>query len=240
MKKIYGFTLVELSIVLVIIGLIVGGVVGGQSLIHSAKLSKVTQEVATIKTAIRAYELQYDALPGDHAEAYDYFDGSGGDSICGEDNNNTTSSCNGNGDGIVEFGNSLTTGKREEQHVFQHLALANILAGSFPSTPSGIAGSTYYKSAIEGAYHHVYYGVIRFSTPSYDAYSVNGVLSPADAKAIDKKIDNGHAGTGSVIGKPGGNGGNQLPCLDGSQYSTASNYDVSKSDIGCIFNFILD
>jgi prepilin-type N-terminal cleavage/methylation domain-containing protein len=90
MKKqsIQAFTLVELSIVLVIVGLIVGGVVGGQSLIHSAKINKVVLDINKMKIAFRAFELQYDALPGDMVDAYDYW---------GTTCHGVEASCNGNG-----------------------------------------------------------------------------------------------------------------------------------------------
>jgi prepilin-type N-terminal cleavage/methylation domain-containing protein len=65
MKK-KGFTLVELSIVLVIIGLLVGGILVGQSLIESAKLSSFVSLIAKSDAAVNAFEAKFNGLPGDN------------------------------------------------------------------------------------------------------------------------------------------------------------------------------
>ena len=59
-----GFTLVELSIVLVIIGLIVGGILTGKDLIRAAELRSVQSDKEKIVTAINTFELKYNCLPG--------------------------------------------------------------------------------------------------------------------------------------------------------------------------------
>lgn len=59
-----GFTLLELSIVLVIIGLIVGGVVAGQNLIRNAELNSIHSNFTQIKIALNNYRFKYNALPG--------------------------------------------------------------------------------------------------------------------------------------------------------------------------------
>jgi prepilin-type N-terminal cleavage/methylation domain-containing protein len=105
-----GFTLVELSIVLVIIGLIVGGVVGGQALIKSARSQTLVRELTTIQTGWNTFGLQYDAIPGDITEATDYW-------------GNSTS----NGDG------NNTINATEAILVWQHLSLSRII----PETYSG-------------------------------------------------------------------------------------------------------
>ena len=60
-----GFTLVELSIVIVIIGLIVAGVTAGQSLVRSAKLQSLVSKINEYSTAYNSFYLQYNSLPGE-------------------------------------------------------------------------------------------------------------------------------------------------------------------------------
>ena len=74
-----GFTLVELSIVLVIIGLLVGGILVGQSLISSAKISSQIQQIAHFDAGVGAFKAKYKFLPGDAPG----FGGNGNNSISG-------------------------------------------------------------------------------------------------------------------------------------------------------------
>src|SRR5262249_3826116 len=67
-----GFTLIELSIVLVIIGLIVGGVLVGQDMILSAQIRNAIKQVEQFNTATEAFKSKYNCLPGNCANATDY------------------------------------------------------------------------------------------------------------------------------------------------------------------------
>lgn len=67
-KKQKGFTLVEIAIVLVIIGLLLGGVLKGQELIENAKLKAVKTDSDAIVAAIQGYQDRFRALPGDGAD----------------------------------------------------------------------------------------------------------------------------------------------------------------------------
>ncbi len=60
-----GFTLVELAIVLVIIGLILGAILKGQSLIQNAKIKRLKADVDSIVAAVYGYQDKYGYLPGD-------------------------------------------------------------------------------------------------------------------------------------------------------------------------------
>lgn len=64
-----GFTLIEMSLVLVIIGLLVAGVLTGKELIHTAKLHQVVSELNSIQVAINNFRAKYDGLPGDLKKA---------------------------------------------------------------------------------------------------------------------------------------------------------------------------
>lgn len=72
-KKENGFTLIELSIVLVVIGLIVGGVLVGQDLIRAAQIRSTISKVEEYKTAANTFRLKYNCLPGDCKNATDFF-----------------------------------------------------------------------------------------------------------------------------------------------------------------------
>src|SRR3569833_319215 len=67
------FTLVELSIVLVILGLLDGGVHTGQSLIRAAELRSVTTQYQRFLTAVQTFRDKYFALPGDMTNAHSYW-----------------------------------------------------------------------------------------------------------------------------------------------------------------------
>jgi len=70
-----GFTLVEIAIVLVIIGLLLGGVLKGQELIENAKIKSVTQDFDNISAAYYAYQDRVGNIPGDAAAAGGATDG---------------------------------------------------------------------------------------------------------------------------------------------------------------------
>ena len=60
-----GFTLIELSIVLVIIGLVVGGVLVGQDLIRAARVRAQISQIERLNTAVNTFYGKFQALPGD-------------------------------------------------------------------------------------------------------------------------------------------------------------------------------
>lgn len=65
MRQRSGFTLVELSIVLVVIGLLIGGILVGQSLIDSAKLNSTVRQIGQFDAGVMAFKAKYNYLPGD-------------------------------------------------------------------------------------------------------------------------------------------------------------------------------
>jgi len=69
MKKTQGFTLVEIAIVLVIIGLLLGGILKGQEMITQAKIKNVIADMSGVSAAMYGYQDRYRALPGDDKNA---------------------------------------------------------------------------------------------------------------------------------------------------------------------------
>ena len=139
LKSFAGFSLVELSIVLVIIGLLTGGILSGQSLIRAAELRSITTEVEAYKTAANIFKDKYSAIPGDMESATTYWGKLS--AYCNGDAGtaSVTGVCNGDGDGtFLNFGGSPSAGIATELHMFwSHLAHAQLINGQF----TGISGS---------------------------------------------------------------------------------------------------
>lgn len=111
-----GFTLIELSIVLVIIGLIVGGILVGRELIHTAQLRGVLTEIEKFETARMAFKLKYNCFPGDCASAINFGLGNSG-----------------NGNDLIEAYCYYSTS--DEPYLYwQHLAAAGLISGNFTGT----------------------------------------------------------------------------------------------------------
>lgn len=104
-----GFTLVEIAIVLVIIGLLLGGVLKGQALVDSARVKNLIQQSNSLSAAVLAYQDKFRALPGDDIQGTSHAPGSTG---------------NGNGDGQITEYNLAP----------QHLAKAGFITGSYNGT----------------------------------------------------------------------------------------------------------
>ena len=69
LKNQKGFTLVEIAIVLVIVGLLIGGILKGQSMIRNAKVKRLVNEIEGIRAAALSYQDRYGMLPGDESDA---------------------------------------------------------------------------------------------------------------------------------------------------------------------------
>lgn len=142
------FTLIEISIVLVIIGLLVGGVVLGAELQRNAGLTSLISDAQKIRSEMESFKERYDYYPGDFPNAQVLW-GSMTAPACDTTGNTSTAAlssttpvaltCNGRGNGVVgqffvDAAQFTTTGAdmrelREKFYVWQHLALAGYLRG---------------------------------------------------------------------------------------------------------------
>jgi len=132
MKNKSGFTLVELSIVIVIIGLIVAGVVGGQALVRQAKLRATISDIDKYRLAHNAFILEYDAIPGDFDNAHSFW---------GNACDASAANCNGDGNGHIQ--DTECAGLPATNEIFrywQHLQLAGIINTSL--TGQGVGAAT--------------------------------------------------------------------------------------------------
>jgi len=204
-----GFTLVELSIVLVIIGLLLGGVLIGKDMIESAKLRKMIADVESYRAATAVFEEKYNALPGDMSNATQFW---GTDAAC--PNSATTGTCNGNGNAQITNG---VPG--EPSFVWQHLARAGLIKGNYmPNwtdgtiTPGLDAAPTPYPGTLismfyigvqsgaaahyDGSYDNVLYaGGTTYTVPGW----FTGGFSCDRITMIDQKMDDGKPAVGNVV-----------------------------------------
>ena len=197
-----GFTLIELAIVLIIISLVVGGIVGGRGLIRSANIKTVISEVNDFKVAVQQYEDYYGQLPGDHSTASSYWP----DPQCVDE---ATNPCDGGGDGSINS-------NFEDLRAWQHLSLAAMIKGTFNGLRVGVAGTRspginvpvsksgwggYILFAVSGDWASTDFtngskSVITTGDKGCGSTMGCGTLTGPDAKLIDKKTDDGIAGTG--------------------------------------------
>ncbi|HNC52627.1 MAG TPA: prepilin-type N-terminal cleavage/methylation domain-containing protein [Accumulibacter sp.] len=130
-----GFTLVEIAIVLVIIGLLLGGVLKGQEMINSAKVKNMVNDFRTVSSLVYAYQDRFKALPGDQTQAQltQALGAPAANAACAPVGAN--SSCNPNNgriDGYWNDGAATGTGTlTSEASVFwSHVRLANLATGT--------------------------------------------------------------------------------------------------------------
>ena len=126
-----GFTLVEIAIVLVIIGLLLGGILKGQEMITQAKIKNIINDFNGVTVAVTSYQDRYRAIPGDDPNATTRW--------------TTQSPASGNGNGIVAgkynavVASGAPTSAQESNLFWQHLRIAGFVPGLTMGTGSGSA-----------------------------------------------------------------------------------------------------
>ena len=178
MKRDGGFTLVELAIVLVIIGLILGAVLKGQALIENAKYKKFLNDLRSITAAVYTYYDRYRAYPGDDTQAYNRWHG---------DYSRIRS---GNGDGLINGSPTSTSNGDESVQAWRHLKAAGIIPGDPNARARDVRPSSPY-----GGHYGLSYRNFAGSVSNY--IFVDNV--PSDiAKRLDEEQDDGVYNTGSI------------------------------------------
>jgi len=187
MKKTQGFTLVEIAIVLVIIGLLLGGILKGQEMITQAKIKNLIADFSGISAAYHGYQDRYRAIPGDDSGALARW-------------GVAPAAVSGDGNGVVG-GDYNTTGAApagatgESRRWWDHLRRAGFVAGTGDQQPfnavTGLlgvqtGGGTLGATALGG-----FGALIVCSANMPDKIAI----------AVDTQMDDGSAITGSVRGQ---------------------------------------
>jgi prepilin-type N-terminal cleavage/methylation domain-containing protein len=216
-----GFTLLEMSIVLTIIGLVVGAIFASMSLIRSSHLQSMLGEYSAYVKATKEFQDKFLAFPGDMNNAESMW---GSDAACPATPVSTTphvATCNGDGNGTI--GSSTTaavlSNSREWFRAWQQMADAKFIDTQYAGTPGSgavtevVPGQNVPKSIISGGWTLLYYSQIATNASLWgDQYghvmmfggfvagNINTapVLTVNEALAIDQKMDDGNAGLGIV------------------------------------------
>ena len=214
-----GFTLVEIAIVLVIVGLLIGGVLKGQEMITNAKLKRIESDNAGIAAAMFSYQDRYLQLPGDDSGAGNRFDFYSVGGI--------GAAANGNGDGVIGNGsdwnaldpnNIMVVGSAESAKFFGHLRASGLI-------PGGSGTDTTRPSNAYGGQIGIQNGALLIA----GHVTIFGQIEGAIARIIEGRLDDGIPGSGriqsNIIGGTGMNAGTDNSAM--AIYSEASRYDMA-------------
>jgi len=182
-----GFTLVEIAIVLVIIGLLLGGVLKGQELVNNAKVKNLANDFRGISSFVYAYQDRFRALPGDDAAANTHLNG--GTAA-------TTPAAANVGNARINGNWNSATATDESYLFWQHVRLAGLATGT-----TNTAAADYRPRNSEGGLIGVTSDAV-LTTPStpYPAsfYVCSQGIQGRFVRQIDVMIDDGNTQTGSV------------------------------------------
>jgi prepilin-type N-terminal cleavage/methylation domain-containing protein len=185
-----GFTLIEIAIVLVIIGLLLGGVLKGQELINGAKVKNLATDFRNIPLFIYTYQDKYKALPGDDANAAAHLTGATA----------ATTPAGGIGNGIINGNWDSVTASDESVLFWQQIRLAGLASGE--TTVSTAAGNTYLPTNAAGGR----IGITNATAANQPIAGLNGShilcsggIAGKFAKQLDNTLDDGNTAAGSMM-----------------------------------------
>lgn len=202
-----GFTLIELSIVLVIIGLIVGGILVGQDLIKAAEIRATVSQLEKYATAVNTFRSKYNGIPGDLLNAVNF----GFDTGVLRD-----------GDAQIESAaNTAGTFEAETSCFWDDLTTASLIADSLNA--SAACGAAYTPASLNAAIplaklgrgNYVlvgsvsginYWGITGVTAITLGATAYSHLMTPSEAFQIDSKVDDGAPTSGSVMATTGAGG----------------------------------
>jgi prepilin-type N-terminal cleavage/methylation domain-containing protein len=218
LKKQTGFTLVEIAIVLVIVGLLIGGVLKGQEMITNAKLKRIESDNAGIAAAMFSYQDRYLQLPGDDSGAGGRF------SVYSTGTGAITTKANGGGDGTIGTGDDWaapvgvvgdwTIGGQESLKFFGHLRAAGLV-------PGGGSDGTRPTNAYGGQI-----GIQDGALAMSGHVTIFGAIEGPIAKIIEGRLDDASPKTGRVQSQT--SGGSSEPSMSDTVSASAKYLDSER------------
>ena len=187
-----GFSLLEIVVVVVIVGFILGGMLRGQEMITSAKVRRVAGQLDEVRAAYLGFQDRFKALPGDYADADATLD-------CG-----TTLCLHGNGDGRIRDNETPASGNQahEDLLVWTHLCDSGLLKGDLHMTDGESqardgnalksAYSVYLQIAFDGMYGMNATGIPRHNLKTGAQIPVNVLVE------LDRKVDDARPYQGTL------------------------------------------
>jgi prepilin-type N-terminal cleavage/methylation domain-containing protein len=249
-----GFTLVELAIVLVIVGLLISGVLKGQELISNAQVNATATKVKTIDAAMTTFKDNYFYPPGDLVTPTTTLAGCAAGTTCG---------AAGNGDGRIgaatgPYNAAAVAVASENMRAWNQLAAANLI-GEVRVDSTGVAqqfGNTNPSAPVGGGFRVGYFtggaaaGVINpavtaghhlvmSNLPTAATSATTVAVSAVQAQRLDRKTDDGQPNTGSVLAM-GSAGGAATNCA--STNTAAGVYNIAVAGgggVACSLDFKL-
>lgn len=211
-----GFTLVEMSLVLVIVAILIGGISGGIAVVKQAETRRVIAAIEQINMAYSGFVAEFNEIPGDMADASTYWS-----TTCGE----TVAACNGDGNGKLDH--TFADNTDETLKAMKHLALAGFMNVNIPLLTATYTEPVKYAPAIkEGIGYNftptvytdpiagsvgtvinntniisVVIGKSRIANPNgWNDSFLNSAFSPREAYSVDSKIDDGQFDGNNYVG----------------------------------------
>jgi prepilin-type N-terminal cleavage/methylation domain-containing protein len=175
-----GFTLVEIAIVLVIIGLLLGGVLKGQELINSAKVKNMANDFRNIATFVYAYQDKFRAMPGDDAGVANH--------VTGTKAENGTQ-----GNAKIEGDWNSSTAKDESFLFWQHVRLAGLATGT-----TDVVSPDYLPRNAEGGRIGVTSEAVVKDGSFPGGFFICSVMQGRYARQLDATVDDGNTSTGTM------------------------------------------
>jgi len=211
-----GFTLVEIAIVLVIIGLLLGGVLKGQEMIENAKVKNGVNDMNGVIAAYQSYIDRFRRLPGD--------DGPNLAALTGRGGSWATVTQFGNNNGVILSGTAdVFGGGNESDNFWQHLKAAGFISGN----PADAGVNALPRNAFNGLI-----GIGTGVTPAAGTAVLSVCISQVPgkaARAIDTQLDDSLPNRGSILATLGAPGANTAPGAAVATYSDDNQYTLCRA-----------